>query len=237
MEKETPENKTGSIKSDTPTDGKKVLNNVDKPVDKSKPVDKPEKKKPEVNKDFVFDGDFNEGMLPTLTEEQKKKTIEWKTNHIKVIKLYCKMLDDNDMIPDPISIANETGLNPATVAKHLREMCFTNYKNTIKPLTYPAILRLAKTAKADSPQSVPATKLLFQIAEDWSEKNTQIIVEVNQIIEIANQMIASMKEVIDSTDFTDKEFTKEKFTIELLRKVESTIEKLSLNINGSNTKT
>ena len=218
MEKKTHQNDTqvsGNADTDikTPLGGtpEKVLNNVDnfeknvdKSVEKSETPQKPET--PKQNKDFVIEGDFDDGMLPVLTEEEMKHSLNWKINHIKIVKKFVEMLDKDSMIPDAISIANELKLTPTTVSQHLRKMCFTNYKNTIKPLTYPAIIRLAKTAKEDNPQNVTATKLLFQIAEDWSEKNTQIIVEVNQIIEIANQMIAAMKTVIDSTDFKVKDF-------------------------------
>jgi hypothetical protein len=172
-----------------------------------------------------------------LSPDLLKKKVDWRFRHGRFVKRFTELLNEMDIIPDAALMADQCDMCYETARKHLEAMCFENYKKELKYLTFPAMVQLSKTAAKDGPQSVTAAKLLQQIGEDWSEKNTQIIVEVNQVIEIANQMLATMKDVIESTDFTDKSFTKEKFTIELLRKVASTIEKLSLNINGNITKT
>lgn len=102
------------------------------------------------------------------TPGKDNKPLQWQVNHGLIKKAFYTFIKGDGRPPSIAQVAEKVGMQPDTVANHLKHLKFDPVEHPLRILTDDVLLGIAQSAQAGNSGS---QKLWLQVMEGWSEKD------------------------------------------------------------------
>lgn len=122
-------------------------------------------------------------------------TAEWENNHSIIAKAFLEFIDSENKRPTIAELAKKTGFVFVTIQTHLKALSKTEFAERwqdFKILSDQILLKLGQKAMKDGPGAVAATKLFFEIVENFKPGMN---LEVSEGVNFQNMTIEDLLEL------------------------------------------
>jgi len=135
---------------------------------------------------------------------ESKHYANWEETHAVIGQAFIDLVGELQKRPSIRDIAKHTGYGINTVHVHLREIKKKSLEDRFEPLQVLSdrlLLKLFKTAQGGGKGSVAATKLFFQLVENWKPGMTIEMEESNDLSNLTlDELIKREKELGSDID-------------------------------------